>query len=203
MHKENPIDFSTFIHGYLQNITTSFDEINIQEIANLSKTIYNCWVNKQRVFLCGNGGSAANALHIANDFIYGVGVNREFNNLAGLDVEALTSNSAVVTCLANDTGYDNIFAKQLFAKGSKDDLLIVLSGSGNSKNIEAAILCAKTLGMRTAGIFAFEGGTCLDKVDIPIHFKINDMQVAEDLQLIVGHMCMKWLNAKRFNCKHV
>jgi D-sedoheptulose 7-phosphate isomerase len=77
----------------------------------LSEKLFNTWKNKKRLFLCGNGGSAANAIHIANDFLYGVGLS---NGLI-FDVEALPSNSAVLTCLANDTGYKNIFSKQIAA----------------------------------------------------------------------------------------
>ena len=79
-------------------------------------------------------------------------------------------------------------------KGKKNDALLVLSGSGNSKNIINAITEAKKMNIKTMGILGFDGGKCLDLLDLPIHFKVNDMQVSEDLQIIVCHMCMQWLS---------
>ena len=90
---------------------------------------------------------AANAIHMANDFIYGVGACAEPQiTIPGLNVEAITANSGVITCLANDTGYENIFSAQLRAKAREKDILIVLSGSGNSKNIINALETANALG---------------------------------------------------------
>ena len=141
----------------------------------------------KQVFLCGNGGSAANAMHIANDFLYGV----SSPDTPGLRVEALSANSSVLTCLANDVGYADIFSEQLATKGNPGDLLIVLSGSGNSANIIKAVELGNKMEITTAGILGFDGGRCKDLLRIPVHFNIDDMQISEDLQLIVGHMCMK------------
>ena len=87
--------------------------------------------NGNKIMFCGNGGSAGNAIHLANDFIYGAGLGYG----KGLRVEALSANPAVLTCLANDIGYENIFSEQIRVKGNVGDVLIVLSGSGNSPNI--------------------------------------------------------------------
>ena len=89
----------------------------------------------KNIFICGNGGSGGNAIHIAIDFIYGAGI----TNNSGLKIEALTSNQSVITCLANDLGYENIFSEQLKVKATENDILIILSGSGNSKNVLKAI----------------------------------------------------------------
>jgi D-sedoheptulose 7-phosphate isomerase len=117
--------------------------------------------------------------------------------LPGLRVEALPANSGIITCLANDTGYDNIFAHQLQVKGQPGDLLIVLSGSGNSPNIVKALETADFQKMKTFAILAFSGGRCLELAQVPIHFAIDDMQIAEDTQLVVGHLCMQWLNSNK------
>ena len=89
------------------------------------------------VFLCGNGGSAANSLHIANDFVYGIGGAGE----QGIKAQALAANQSLLTCLANDIGYDEIFSYQLKMLAKKGDLLIVFSGSGNSPNIINSFIC--------------------------------------------------------------
>ena len=95
---------------------------------------------------------------------------------------------------ANDTGYENIYANQLEVRANENDILIALSGSGNSINIVKAIETAKQLKMKSVAILAFDGGQCKDLADLAIHFPIDDMQIAEDTQLIIGHLCMQWLN---------
>ena len=119
--------------------------------------------------------------------------------MPGLRVEALSANSSVVTCLANDTGYDNIFSHQLEVKSQRGDLLIALSGSGNSSNIAKALSTANRIGLETFAILAFDGGQCKKITKTAIHFAINDMQIAEDTQLVVGHLCMQWLNTHKPN----
>ena len=143
----------------------------------------------RQVFLCGNGGSAGNAMHLANDFLYGVrtGLGK------GLRVEALTANPAVLTCLANDVGYEEIFSYQLQEKADPGDILLVLSGSGNSRNVIRALEVGNQIDMKTFAILGYSGGSCKELAHHPIHFEIDDMQIAEDLQLMVGHMCMQWL----------
>src|SRR5262249_2820552 len=98
-------------------------------------------------------------------------------------------------CLANDVGYDQIFAEQLKVKANAGDILIALSGSGNSENVVRALEVGNKKGMRTFAILGFSGGRCKTIAQHPIHFAIDDMQVAEDLQLVVGHICMQWLHA--------
>jgi D-sedoheptulose 7-phosphate isomerase len=107
----------------------------------------------------------------------------------------LSSNAAVITCLANDIGYENIYSEQLRVKANQGDVLIALSGSGNSQNIVNAINMGNSIGMVTYALLGFSGGVCKKIVAHPIHFEINDMQVAEDLQLIVGHVVMQYLSA--------
>ena len=178
---------------YLSQLENSFSDDNLREISSLAKKLRQAWTEQRSVYICGNGGSAANAIHLANDFHYGIGACGEGSKLTGLRVEALPANAGVITCLANDTGYENIFAHQLEVKGNKDDMLIVLSGSGNSENIIRALKISKKLGMESYAILAFNGGRAIELADHSIHFEINDMQIAEDTQLIVGHLCMQWL----------
>ena len=174
---------------YLKKLNSVFSldvNRNIQKLAN---ALGSAWKKNKNIFICGNGGSAANAIHIANDFIYGAGVKKG----KGLNVEALSSNPAVLTCLANDIGYENIFLEQLKVKAKKDDVLIILSGSGNSQNVINALNYARKNKIKTFSILGYNGGECKKISEHIIHFKINDMQISEDLQLITGHLCMQWL----------
>ena len=158
-------------------------------VEELSKMLLVAWEGNRQVFLCGNGGSAANAMHLANDYLYGIGT----VNSPGLRVEALSANPSVLTCLGNDLGYDQIFSEQLRVKGRPEDILVVFSGSGNSPNVVRALEMGNELEMKTCAILGFSGGQCIDLAQLVIHIKIDDMQIAEDFQLIVGHMCMRWL----------
>ena len=148
---------------------------------------------KSRVFLCGNGGSAANSNHWENDLIYGAAK----GGLGGVRAHSLSSNTSVLMCLANDTGYENIFSGQLEVLASEGDILIALSGSGNSPNILRAITTANSLGMESWVIVGFDGGKALELAKHSIHFPIADMQIAEDLQMVVCHTVTRHLFAPK------
>lgn len=181
------------VFGYssrLQDVLASSDWSGVNLLA---QDMLRCWQQKRQVFLCGNGGSAGNAVHLANDFLYGIAKKTG----AGLRVQALSANPAVMTCLANDVGYEFIFSEQLAVQARDGDLLIALSGSGNSPNIVRVIEQAKAMNVKSYAILGFTGGKCKDLADVPIHFPVNDMQIAEDMQLIVGHMMMQWLYLSR------
>jgi D-sedoheptulose 7-phosphate isomerase len=181
------------ILGYsskLQEVLVSSDWSGVNFLA---QDMLRCWQEKRQVFFCGNGGSAGNAVHLANDFLYGIAKKTG----GGLKVQALSANSAVLTCLANDVGYESIFSEQLAVQAQAGDLLIALSGSGNSPNIVRVIEQAKAMDVKTYAILGFTGGKCKELADVPIHFPVNDMQIAEDMQLIVGHMMMQWLYSNR------
>ena len=185
-------DFKEFTNEYLQKLSSCFTIDQVSQMEVLSESLENVWENNNTVFLCGNGGSGANALHIANDLHFGLG-DMLINKKNGLKADALTSNTAVLSCLANDLGYESIFSNQIDVKASKGDILIALSGSGNSPNIIKAINLAKDKGIKTFSILGFDGGICKNISDFPIHFHIGDMQIAEDTQVIVLNICIKWI----------
>lgn len=179
------------IEAYTKNLIQALGLDGMRQVPTLGVAMRDAWQKGRSIYLCGNGGSAGNAVHLANDFLYGVGKQKGI----GMRVEALSANPAVLTCLANDLGYDQIFAEQLRVKASPGDVLIVLSGSGNSPNVVKAIEAGNSLGMKTFAVLGYSGGRCKEIAQCPIHFEVDDMQIAEDLQLIVGHMCMQWLCA--------
>jgi D-sedoheptulose 7-phosphate isomerase len=179
------------ISSYTEKLSQALRLDAMQQVNLLGMTLRETWQAKRNIYLCGNGGSAGNAIHLANDFLYGVGTKKGI----GMRVEALSANSAVLTCLANDIGYDQIYAEQLRVKANSGDVLIVLSGSGNSANVVKAIEMGNSIGMTTFAILGFSGGKCKEIAHHPIHFEVDDMQIAEDLQLIAGHICMQWLCA--------
>ena len=165
------------------------------KIELLAVALQDAWTNKKQVFICGNGGSAGNAIHLANDFNYGIDKKSGF----GLRIDALPANQSIITCIANDEGYEYIFSQQLKVKASAGDVLIVLSGSGNSPNVVKALEVGNQMNMKTFAILGFSGGKCKSLAQVPIHFPVDDMQISEDLQTIVGHMCMQWLSLNPTN----
>jgi len=184
-------DVNQLLDEYGAKIQRMLGRLRPENIDRLCDALDLCRWRQKQVFICGNGGSAGNANHIANDLLYLDGAEQ-----SGLRVEALSSNPSVMTCLGNDLGYEFIFSKQLEVKANRDDLLIVLSGSGNSNNVVEALLKAKELGMQTFAILGFSGGKCRLLAEHPIHFPVDDMQVAEDLQMIVAHVCMKYMKQR-------
>jgi D-sedoheptulose 7-phosphate isomerase len=182
-----------FFSNYASRLQDVLARSDWSPVAQLAEDLHRCWLNKKQVFICGNGGSAGNAIHLANDFVYGVAKRTG----GGMRIHALSANPAVLTCLANDVGYDRIYSEQLAVQAEASDLLIVLSGSGNSANILAVLQQAKTMQVKSYAILGYSGGRCKDLADVAIHFPVDDMQIAEDLQLVVGHMLMQWCYENR------
>ncbi len=181
--------------NYLDDLFNSFDDEVFEKIEILSSLLLSAWENNRKIFICGNGGSGANSIHIANDFLYGVGATGDGPILPGLSIESLVSNQAVITCLSNDIGYENIFSYQLKVKASKNDILIVLSGSGNSKNILNAIKFANTNNIYSFALLAFDGGECKNVINDYIQINENNMELAEDSQMIIFNICKKYLSS--------
>jgi D-sedoheptulose 7-phosphate isomerase len=184
---------TAFFTGYAERLSAVLRDSDWTGVAKLAEDMHQCWRSGRQVFFCGNGGSAGNAIHLANDYLYGIAKKTG----GGLRATALPANPAVLTCLANDVGYEHVFSEQLAVLGNAGDVLVTLSGSGNSPNIVAALQQARQQGIRSYAILGYSGGKCKELADVAIHFPINDMQISEDLQMIVGHMLMQWLYERR------
>ena len=177
------------ISDYAQLLSRTLEGFDWTPVQLLADTLLSLWRTDGQVFLCGNGGSAANAIHIAKDFVYPIAK----SDGRRMRAFALPANQAVLTCLGNATGYDQIFAGQLRVLARPGDVLLSLSGSGNSPNILRAMETATECGMKNYALVGFDGGKAKALADVAIHFPVNDMQLAEDAQAIVGHMVMKYL----------
>lgn len=164
-----------------------------QQVEVLAYELRDCWKTGRQIFFAGNGGSAGNANHVVNDFVYPV------SKILGSGIRAhsLSLNPSVISCLGNDEGYDNIFSYQLAVMANPGDTLVVFSGSGNSPNIVRVLKQAKAMDVKTFAVVGFSGGLAKELADIVIHFEIDDMQIAEDMQTILCHMIVQWLYAQR------
>jgi D-sedoheptulose 7-phosphate isomerase len=178
---------------YQQRLSALLASHDWSSVAALADELLDCAQTGRQVFITGNGGSAGNAVHLANDFIYAWSKKQG----RGIRIHALPANPAIMTCLGNDEGYDEVFAAQLAVLANPGDVLIIFSGSGNSKNILRVLEQAKKTGVRSYAVLGFDGGKAKAMCDVPIHFVTNDMQIAEDAQLILGHMIVQHLNAHR------
>jgi D-sedoheptulose 7-phosphate isomerase len=192
----NPLPFTTparLFTDYARRLNATLAAFDWTPVERLAYDLRDCWQTGRQVFFAGNGGSAGNANHLANDFLYPLSKMPG----SGLRVHSLSANPSVMSCIANDEGYDQVFALQLSVLARKGDVLIVLSGSGNSPNIVKALEAARATGMTSYAVLGFSGGRAKVLADVPIHVAIDDMQIAEDFQLVLGHMVMQWLYAQR------
>jgi D-sedoheptulose 7-phosphate isomerase len=180
------VDYSQRLSGVLARHDWS-------SVAALADELADCAVTGRSVFIAGNGGSGGNAVHLANDFLYAWSKQKG----RGIRVTALPANPAVLTCLGNDEGYDEVFSAQLAVMARRSDVLIVFSGSGNSPNILRALEKAREMGVTSYAVLGFDGGKAKALCDVLIHFATDDMQIAEDAQLILGHMIVQHLASQR------
>lgn len=151
--------------------------MNVLEVARLSG---------KRIFICGNGGSAATASHFCCDFNKGVSETQEVK----YNFECLSDNVPTMMAVANDIGYEEVFRFPLRNKMSKEDILIGVSGSGNSENVVFAMEYAKSIGGTTIAIVGYSGGKMKEIADYSIHVNVNNMQISEDVHMILDHMIM-------------
>ena len=189
--------FPAFSKGYLSRLKTALDLIPAEPLEALAHALMTAWANRKQVFIFGNGGSAGNAIHLANDFLYGI--SKQLGH--ALRVTALTANSAVITCLANDEGYDGIFFRQLAVLAEPGDVAIAFSGSGNSPNILLALEHCNANSIESFAVLGYSGGKAKGLASHAIHVPVDDMQISEDLQLVVGHLMMQWLYINRDTVK--
>ena len=173
-------------------------EEEIRVIQTLDKDVINLIMNEIRasqergshIFICGNGGSAATASHYACDFNKGVSGLEDKNT----NFVCLSDNIPTMMAIANDYSYDEIFAYQLRNRLQPNDILFVISGSGNSKNIVRAMEVAKEKGNKIIGLCGYDGGKVKEMSDICIHVNVNNMQITEDLHMMLDH-CMMYILA--------
>ena len=182
---------SSIFSSYAQKLATFVVGMDWGCVEQLAAMVEDVRKRRGQLFLCGNGGSSANALHIANDFTAAM-----FKGTRNaIRANALPANVGVLTCIGNDLSYEKIFSQQLRVLAEPGDMLIVLSGSGNSPNILAVLEEARALGVQSVAILGFDGGKALTMADHVVHFALDDMQIVEDLQIVVGHMIMRQISA--------
>ncbi len=164
-------------------VKESFIEENISNLIFFAEKIALALTNDRKLLLCGNGGSAADAQHIAAEFI-----NRYVLERPPLPAIALTTDTSILTSIGNDYSFDDIFSKQLKALGMEGDILLALSTSGNSVNVISAVNAARSLGIYTAGLTGGDGGQLASLVDMALLVKSNSTPRIQETHILVGHI---------------
>lgn len=184
----------SFINDYLTEITTCLQQLDTQKLELAIDMLMEAYKNDRKVFIFGNGGSASTASHMACDLGKGT-LQRVYDHTERrLRVISLTDNVALMTAFANDVSFDDIFVQQLRNLVETDDLVIALSGSGNSKNVVKAIEYAKSCGAKTIGLLGFmNGGKLGGLVDCAVIVPSNHYGPIEDIQLILNHLIASWI----------
>jgi len=189
------MEIKNFAGKYLSELVDLINSIDLDEIENFINELEEAYKNDKNIFVMGNGGSASTASHFACDINKGVSLklNKRFK------VISLNDNIPIMLAYANDISYDSIFEEQLKNYIKKDDLVIGISGSGNSKNVLMAIEYANAIGARTFGITGYDGGKLKKIAEKSIVIRSNDMQKIEDCHMILVHLTMQYLSDKLFN----
>lgn len=144
-----------------------------------------------KVMTCGNGGSAAEALHLAEEMM-----GRFSKNRAPIAAVCLCADATALTCIANDFGYEEIFARQVEGLGRKGDVLIGLTTSGKSANVVKALAKAKSLGIGTIGLLGLPGSAAEKFCDLAFMSSVSETACIQELHLIVTHLILEYLDAK-------
>lgn len=178
-----------FFKEYLYELQAVLNSINSEEFTALMNELTDTFEGESQIFVFGNGGSATTASHFACDINKGVsyGKDKRFKILC------LNDNISILMAYANDISYEDVFVEQLKNFMKRDDLVIGISGSGNSKNVLKAIEYANSNGGKTFGICGFGGGRLKEAARKSLVVNSNDMQKVEDAHLIILHCTMQYL----------
>jgi D-sedoheptulose 7-phosphate isomerase len=177
------------INDYVQRLQSELDRVDREEIQSWADLVYQAWENEKFVFVFGNGGSATTATHISEDL--GKSSLRQDDlkdeTKKRLKILSLTDNVGWILALGNDVGYDQIFVQQLMNYGGPGDLVIAISGSGNSPNVLSAVDWANRHGLKTFGLTGFDGGKLRRVQQAGMHVPLNDMGMVESIHLCLFH----------------
>lgn len=180
------VNYLPAISAYLRTEMEILSRLDQNAVNGLMNLMEDTRKSGHRIFLCGNGGSAATASHFVCDFMKGVSLNQRVK----YDLECLNDNTPLLSAVSNDIGYEEVFVMPLRAKLHPGDLVIGISGSGNSENVVRAIAYAKEHGARTAVLVGYSGGKLLAMADQAVHVPIDNMQIVEDVHMILDHLMM-------------
>lgn len=187
------VDYREQIKQYIELEKKVLDDLPIEDISVVMNVLENARLNKKRIFICGNGGSASTSSHLECDFNKGISYDQDIK----YDIECLSDNVPMMMAIANDIGYDDIFVVPLKNKLKEGDVVIGISGSGNSENVVRAFKYANEINAETIALTGYSGGKLKHLAKYNVHVAINNMQITEDVHLVLNHMMMYILSGMK------
>ena len=186
------------VQPFLQRVGRELLQIDPAEVQALADAIYQAYEQGHTVFLCGNGGSGSNASHFCEDLGKGTLRREDFDNdeKKRLRVLSLTDNTPYILAWGNDEGFERVFVEQLKNLAKPGDLLIAISGSGNSPNVLRAVEWANRQGLGTFGCTGFSGGKLRSVAQRGLHVPLDDMGIVESIHLTAFHWVVDHLHAR-------
>ncbi len=183
---------------FLDRVGLELQKIDPAQVQALADAVYDCYQKGRFVFVIGNGGSGSNASHFCEDLGKGTLRREDFDDdkKKRLRILSLTDNTPYILAWGNDEGFDRVFVEQLKNLASPGDLLIAISGSGNSPNILRAVEWANRHGMKTFGCTGFAGGKLRALAQHNLHVPLDDMGIVESIHLTAFHWVVDHLHAR-------
>ena len=184
--------------AYLDRFQRELSKVDAASIQRWSDALFSAWQGQKQVFIIGNGGSGTTASHLAEDLAKGTIPDASLNDeeFQRLRVQSLTDNVGWIMAVGNDLAYDQIFVQQLMNLAQPGDLLIAISGSGNSPNILNAVDWANRHGVKTFGLTGYSGGQLQGMQQDGIHVALDDMGMVESIHLGIHHWVLNDLFAR-------
>lgn len=178
--------------GYFTRLKETIDKLDLKAIQQVVDLLLECREKENTMYIFGNGGSAANASHIAGDFLKGIsyGMDKRFK------AHSLADNMAGITAITNDLAYEDVFYEQLRTFMSPGDVVIGISGSGNSTNVIKAINWANENKGKTVAFVGYKGGRLKDIARYVVHVPVEDMEITEDMHTMIFHSIKQEINRK-------
>lgn len=181
------MEYVAEIKKYIKKEMDVLENLSVEKINEVINVMENARRDNKQIFICGNGGSAMTAAHFICDFKKGVNENKTIQ----YNIECLSDNIPLMMAIANDICFEDIFVFPLKSRVQPGDVVIGISGSGNSENVIRAIEYANQQGAETIGMVGYNGGRLLKLAKHVIHAEISDMQVSEDVHMAIMHMLMQ------------
>lgn len=183
---------------YLQRCAAEFERLDLTQIEGLADDIFAAYEQGKFVFICGNGGSGSNSSHFCEDLGKSTLRREDFTKegVKRLKVMSLTDNTPYILAWGNDEGFDRIFVEQLKNFASEGDVLIAISGSGNSPNILNAVEWGNTHGLKTWGITGYTGGKLKSLGQKNLHVPLDDMGLVESIHLVAFHWILNDIHGR-------
>ena len=178
------------VTNYIERLKSALDKLSVEEVRKFAEILQNALENKKMIYFMGNGGSAALASHFVCDFNKGV----SFGKAQKFRMVCLNDNKEILMAYSNDVSYEDVFVRQLENYFEAGDVVVGVSGSGNSKNVLKAIEFANANGGVTVGITGYDGGQLKQIAQHSVNANVNDMQLSEDIHLSICHMLMQYFN---------